>query len=34
LAVSKVLAASSSLPNLTTIGAQSRPYGAKEPKKG
>jgi len=33
LAVSKVLAASSSLPNLTIIGAQSRPYGAMEPKK-
>jgi len=28
-----VLAASSSLPNLTIIGAQSRPYGAMEPKK-
>ena len=33
LAVSKMLAASSSLPNLTIIGAQSRPYGAMEPKK-
>jgi len=33
LAVSKVLAASSSLPNLTIIGAQSRTYGAMEPKK-
>ena len=31
--MSKMLAASSSLPNLTIIGAQSRPYGAKEPKK-
>jgi len=33
LAVSKMLAASSFLPNLTIIGAQSHPCGAKEPKK-
>jgi len=33
LAVSKVLGASLSLPNLTIIGAQSRPYGAMKPKK-